>query len=216
MKKILIIGANGKVGRMITRKMKESSDLEPVAMIRKESQGAYFDEMKVEHRVGSLEGSISSLRDVIKDVDGVVFTAGSGPDTGHDKTLAVDLDGAVKSIEAAKENGIPRYVMISALNTGKRDAWEESPIKPYYIAKYYGDEMLKESGLDFTIIRPGKLSDEDGSGKITIEFPENRNGVSREDVASLVLEVLENDNTIGKVIEFNQGDSPISEVIRTY
>ncbi len=213
MKKALIIGANGQIGRKLTKKLKESQEWEPVAMLRKESQRDYFNNLDVESRVQSLEEDTSHISSVMEDVDAVVFTAGSGPDTGYDKTLSVDLDGAVKAMEAASDKGVNRFVMVSALNTGNKSTWESSKMKPYYIAKYYADEWLKNSGLTYTILRPGRLMDNEGTGKITTKNAADKEGVSREDVASVALEVLESDNADNKVIEFNQGDTPIGQAI---
>ena len=131
-----------------------------------------------------------------------------GGKTGDDKTLAIDLDGAVKAMEAADKAGVKRFVMVSALHTDTRSAWKASGINGYYIAKHYADRQLRSSGLDYTILRPGLLLDEKASETITTENPEAQKGVSREDVANLILAVLEHDNSIGKVITFNQGSTP--------
>ncbi len=211
MKKVLIIGAHGKVGRILTRKLKAASDFTPVALFRKEEQKELFEEMGVEYSIVSLEEDIGQIAEAMAGMDAVVFTAGSGGKTGPDKTLAVDLDGAVKSMEAAIMAKVRRYVMVSALNAGNRDAWKTSKIKPYYIAKHYADRILRSIGLDDTIVRPGRLQDEPGTGKIDITEPVSKKGVPREDVASLIVELLRHDNTIGKVIEFNGGDEPVEE-----
>ncbi len=213
MKNILIIGANGKVGRQITEKLKEEAEFTPVALLRKESQKDHFDSMGVESRVASLEDEKTALSEVMRNIDGVVFTAGSGPDTGYDKTMSVDLDGAIKSMEAAKDQGIRRFVMVSALNTGNKSSWEDSKMKPYYIAKYYADEWLKNSGLEYTIMRPGRLMDDPGEGKVDIENPQDQEGVPREDVASMIVEVLKNDSSKGKIISFNQGEKNVKEAV---
>jgi len=211
MKKVLIIGANGKVGKKLTKELKDSTGWKPVAFLRKEEQKKYFDEMGVESRIGSLEEETSRLANNMGAADAIVFSAGSGGNTGFDKTLSVDLDGAVKSMEAAKENGINRFVMISALNAGNKSAWESSKIKPYYIAKYYADEWLKNSGLNYTILRPGRLLDEEGTGKIDTENPAEREGVTRADVASVAAAVLNNSAMKKNIISFNNGETPIEE-----
>lgn len=214
MKRVLIIGANGKVGRILTDKL-SSSGMSPTAVIRRESQKKYFDQRNIETRIADLEDRVDSLANVIAGMDAVVFTAGSGGDTGLDKTLTVDLDGAVKSMEAAKKTGVLRYILVSGIHAGDRNAFQDSPIKSYYIAKHYADRLLMFMELDYTILRPGRLLDEPGSGKITITNPAESRGVPREDVAEFARLVLINDNTIGKAIEFNQGATPIEEVVRS-
>lgn len=193
--------------------MKESADFSPTAAFRKEEQKTFFEKHDVDYRVADLEDDVDTLENAMEGMDAVVFTAGSGASTGLDKTLAVDLDGAVKSMEAAKNAGVDRFVIISAMNAGDRSNWDDSPIKPYLIAKHYADRMLQSLGLDYTILRPGRLFNEDGTGRITLDEPESKRGIPREDVAETVLEVLQNDNTIGKAIAFNEGDTPIQEAV---
>ncbi|UZR99533.1 SDR family oxidoreductase [Chondrinema litorale] len=213
MKKVIIIGASGKVGKIITEKMSQSVDFKPTAVFRKEEQKEYFEELNVNYKIASIEVEVDTLAEVIKGADAVVFTAGSGGNTGYDKTLTVDLDGAVKVMEASLKAGVKRFVMVSALGADDRSGWEGAKIKPYYVAKHYADQVLKSIGLDYTIVRPGRLLDEPGSGKIDTLAPKEKRGIPREDVAQTVLEVLKNDNSIGKIIEFNEGETSIDEAV---
>ena len=213
MKKILIIGANGKIGKILTRQLSESADFEPIALFRSEDQKQFFEELAVQYQIVSLEDSEEVIGKAMSGTDAIVFSAGSGGKTGYDKTLAIDLDGAVKAMDAAEKNGVKRFIIVSALNTDNRNSWNDTGMKPYYVAKHYADRILKSSKLDYTIIRPGQLLDDAGTGKITTNNPANNKSVPREDVASLIVEALKHDNTIGKIIEFNQGDTPIEEAI---
>ncbi|MEM9675186.1 MAG: SDR family oxidoreductase [Bacteroidota bacterium] len=214
MKKVLIIGASGKIGRLLTEKLNDDTEFSPVALFRSEDQKDFFEKLGVEYKIISLEDSIDMISNAMVGADAIVFTAGSGGKTGYDKTLAIDLDGAVKAMDAAKQAGVKRFVMVSALNTDKRETWNDSGIKPYYIAKHYADRILKSSGLDYTIMRPGRLVDDAGNGKVTTSNPAANKSVPREDVASIIVEVLKQDDTIRKIIEFNQGDTPIPEAIK--
>ena len=213
MKHVLIIGANGQIGRIIATKMKTSADFLPVALFRKENQKEFFESHNIDYKIVDLEEDVDALVNAMEGMDAVVFTAGSGGKTGYDKTLTIDLDGAVKSMEAARKAGIKRFVMISAIHADNRESWGKSGIKPYYIAKHYADQFLKSSGLDYTILRPGRLFNKEGSGRITITDPGSKGGIAREDVADIVLAVLNHDNSISKTIAFNEGDIPIEEVI---
>ncbi len=214
MKKILIIGASGQIGKILTKQLSKSADFEPIALFRSEDQKQFFEELGVDYQIVSLEDSVDEIAKAISDIDAVVFSAGSGGKTGYDKTLAIDLDGAAKAMDAAERVGVKRFVIVSALNTDNRDFWNNSGMKPYYIAKHYADRILKSSNLDYTIVRPGQLLDDAGTGKITTNNPAANKSVPREDVASLIVEVLKHDHTIGKIIEFNQGDTPIWDVIK--
>lgn len=214
MRNVIVIGANGKVGRILIDKLKDSSRFHPVAVIRKEEQVKFFEDRGVDTRLASLEDTVENISEVIKGYDAIVFTAGSGGSTGDDKTLAIDLDGAVKVMEAAESTGVKRFIMVSAIHADNRSKWKESGIPGYYIAKHYADRILKSSNLDYTILRPGLLLDEQGSGSITTDNPESQKGVPREDVANLIVEVLDHNNSIGKTVTFNQGNTPVKEVAR--
>lgn len=213
MQHVLIFGANGKVGRFLTDKLDVDPDFTPTAVIRKEEQRAHFEDRGIKTRLGDLESSVNKLTKLMNGMDAIVFTAGSGGSTGADKTLTVDLDGALKTMEAAESAGIRRYVMVSALNAGNREGWEDSPIKPYYVAKHAADRILISSSLNYTILRPGRLLDDLGTGMITTDDPTQASGVAREDVAELVLQSLRSDTTIRKVIEFNEGNTPIQDIV---
>ena len=213
--KVLIIGANGKTGRIVAEKMKASPLFNPTAFIRKEEQKQFFDDKGIPVKIASLERSIDHIADTMKDFDAVVFTAGSGGKTGFDKTLEIDLDGAVKSMIAAEQTGVKRFVMVSAYLADDRSKWEASKIKPYYIAKHFADRELQRTSLDYTILRPVRLTDEAGTGKVTLKAtPEEiQSEVPREDVANTILEVLQHYETVGKIMAMSTGQTPIEEAV---
>ena len=217
MMKVLIIGANGKIGRIITEKMKASPGFEPTAFIRKAEQQPFFDEMGVPVKVVSLEDSTTEIAQAMIGFDAIVFTAGSGGKTGFDKTLEIDLDGAVKSIIAAAHTGVKRFVMVSAYLADERSRWDASGIKPYYIAKHFADKELRQSDLDYTILRPVRLTDEAGTGKVTLKTTQEgiQKTVPREDVATTILEVLRQPQSIGKVMVMSTGETPVQEAVVT-
>ncbi len=210
---VLVIGANGAIGQMITATMEASPDFTPTAFIRKEGQRAVFEAKGIATRVASLEGLGDDIAATMEGQHAIIFTAGSGAKTGPDKTLTVDLDGAVKAMDAALNMNVKRFVMVSALRADDREAWETSSIKPYFVAKHYADRILKGMDLEYTILRPGRLLDVPGTGKIDIKNPTARKGVPREDVAAVAVAVLQYENTIGQVIEFNEGEDAIPEIL---
>src|SRR5699024_12862487 len=112
MMKVLIVGAHGQIGQLLAKKLGSDKEFDPTAMIRNPDQGIFFEEMDVPVLIADLESSVEELSEKIKDFDAIVFTAGSGASTGPDKTLLIDLDGAVKIMEVAEQNGIRRFVMI--------------------------------------------------------------------------------------------------------
>jgi len=216
---VLIIGANGQIGQLLVKKLQESSQYNPIAMIRKEEQLKKFEEQGVKTALIDLEGSIDGIANVAKDADAVVFTAGSGGHTGADKTMLIDLDGAIKSMKAAKQARVKRFIIVSGIGVHRwhdkshLEWMDSSPV--YSAAKYYADVWLESSGLDYTIIRPGSLTNNPGTGKVKVADDLEHKQISREDVASAIIASLENDQTIGKAFDLVGGVTPIEEALRT-
>lgn len=203
---VLVIGANGQVGRNIVKELAESSH-NAVAMVRKEEQKEEMQELGAARVVmGDLEGDFSNAFD---GVDAVIFAAGSGPKTGAEKTLTIDLWGSVKAAKYAEEKGVKRFVQLGSVGSDNPDAGGEE-MKPYLVAKRTADDILQTTKLDYTIVRPGALSDEEKTGKIEVSAEgfkslEGRS-IPRADVAHVLVDVLERPNTYGKVFEILQGD----------
>jgi nucleoside-diphosphate-sugar epimerase len=216
MKNILIIGAHGKIGQLLTNRLSKSGEFSPTAFIREESQKSDFSAENLNFTVGNLEESVDDMAKKFKDHDAVVFAAGSGGSTGADKTLSIDLEGAVRSMDAAKRAGIKRFVMVSAAGSDDRSFWDKAEgMKPYYVAKHYADEMLRNSGLNYTILRPVMLTDDPATGKIAAnDTMEGLNKeISREDVAAVIEHVLDRDDTYGKVFELSKGEKSIDDAV---
>lgn len=212
--KVAIIGANGKVGRIIAQKMGDATGFEPTAIIRKEEQKAYFDSIDVPAIVESVENSEEYISKAVAGFDAVVFTAGSGAKTGYDKTMEVDLYGAIKTINASEIEEVKRFVMVSASFSDEPTRWP-SAMRPYYIAKHLADKELTRSSLDYTILRPVRLTDEEEEGKIKIEtdpYQLNKE-IPRSAVAETVLQVLPEKSTHGKIMAMSEGEDEINQAI---
>ncbi|MYL21593.1 NAD(P)H-binding protein [Halobacillus litoralis] len=212
--KVLVVGANGQVGKHLVQKIQSHHDIEAVAMIRKEEQASYFKDLGAETVLVDLEDNTEKIAEAFDDVDAVVFTAGSGPNTGPDKTVMIDLDGAVKTIDAAKQKGVNRYVMVSSFDT-TREAIQGAPASfaPYVVAKHYADDWLRRTNLNYTIVHPGILTNEDGTGQVQAAETVERGEISREDVAGVLLAVLENESTIGKEFQVVGGSTSIKDAV---
>ncbi|QKY69857.1 SDR family oxidoreductase [Lentibacillus sp. CBA3610] len=215
---VLVVGANGQIGRHLVRKLQESDKHNTIAMVRKEEQKTRLEEQGVKTALVDLEESIETIANAAKEADAVVFSAGSGGQTGADKTMLIDLDGAIKSMKAAEQAGVKRFVIVSGIGVHRWHAnnhleWMDS--SPYAAAKYYADAWLERSGLDYTIIRPGQLTNEPETGKVTVAGDLEHKHIPREDVASAIIASLENDRTIGKAFDMIGGETPIKEVLKT-
>lgn len=214
--KLLVIGANGQIGKMAVDKIRKNTPHTPIAMIRNEQQVEQFHKVNVETVIADLEGDFEHA---VKGKDGIVFTAGSGGHTGADKTERVDREGALKSIDYAKKHNVQRYIMVSTLGIGLGpDKWPAS-MDHYFRAKAAADEYLIQSGLTYTIIRPGRLTNEspknkielkEGSGSIT-----HAGDITRSDVAQLVVKCLDADNTNLKILPVLQGEEQLEEAVAT-
>ncbi|MGJ8517854.1 SDR family oxidoreductase [Carnimonas bestiolae] len=213
--KVLVIGAGGHVGKHIVTALQASPDT-PIAQVRHTHQADEYRQQDVDTRLVDLEAPLEDIAVAMQGADAVIFSAGSGGSTGDDKTLLIDLDGAVKSMQAAQQLGIKRFVMVSALGADKRERWSDA-LKPYYVAKHYADEWLKQSGLDYTILRPGSLSDDESTQRISVGYPEEREGKSipRRDVAVAAVAALHIDQSIGKELDFLSGDQDMLEVLKS-
>ena len=211
--KVFVVGANGKIGQHLVRMLSETNKHTVKAMVRKEEQAKYLQAKGIETAIINLEDSVEEIAGGAKGCDAIVFTAGSGGHTGADKTLLVDLDGAVKTIEAAAQAKIKRFIMVSALQAHRRENWSEA-IKPYYVAKSYADKMLEQSNLTYTIIRPGGLLDSAGTGNILVAEDIKSGTISREDVAKTIIASLDEGNTFYKAFDLVSGDIPITEALK--
>lgn len=211
--KVFLVGANGQIGQKLVKLLADSPEHEVTAMIRNPDQAGDLEKIGAQTAVANLEGSVDDLAAAVKGHDAVIFSAGSGGSTGSDKTLLVDLDGAVKVMEAAEQSGVNRFVMVSALQAHNRENWNEK-IKPYYVAKHYADKALEASELNYTIVRPGGLLNEPGTGKVQAGENLERGSIPREDVAQTVFTALTEENTFKRGFDLTSGEQSISDALK--
>jgi len=156
--------------------------------------------------------SQEDIAEAVGRVDAVVFAAGAGPGSGAGRKWTVDRDGALKLIEAARKNDISRYVMISAMKVEEPRGNEVFQV--YQKAKSEADKALRESGLDWTIIRPGRLTDNLPTGRVALGPDLEPGEIPRADVAAVVAEVLEMPETAGYQWDLTSGDTLVEAAIR--
>ncbi|MCO4338002.1 SDR family oxidoreductase [Staphylococcus agnetis] len=216
MAKTFVLGANGGVGRHLVQLLKENHQ-DFTAGVRQASQKEALEEKGIEATQIDVEhDSIETLQSKLEGYDQVVFSVGSGGKTGADKTIAVDLDGAVKVIKACEDANISHFVMVSTWDSRREAIDAGGDLKPYTIAKHYADDYLRRSHLTATIVHPGGLTDEEGSGRVRIETLFNNPGarkIARENVAHVLYEVLTHPNHHGKEFQVLDGDQSIAEAL---
>jgi uncharacterized protein YbjT (DUF2867 family) len=208
---VVIVGGHGKVAMRLEKLLADRGD-SPRGIIRKTEQADDLEAIGAEPIVLDIENR--EISDAVAGADAVVFAAGAGPGSGPARKRTVDYAGAVALMEAALAHDIRRYVMVSAIGADRPERWTDQ-IRPYYEAKAEADRVVSESGLDYTIVRPGGLTDDPGTGKVEIAERLERSGrVSRDDVAAVIAEVLRADNTIGKSFDLIEGETEIPEAVR--
>jgi uncharacterized protein YbjT (DUF2867 family) len=209
MDKTLVIGANGQIGKQLIGMM-ALAKMPALAMIRSAEQALDMEKLGAETVIADLEQPLPDA--AFADCDKVVFTAGSGGKTGADKTILIDLWAAVKAVDMAKKHNIKQFVMVSARDAGDPEHGTEA-IKHYNICKHFADKHLLESGVPYTILRPGRLTNEAATGLITTQRPANQDEqvITRADVAACVLQCLDHSEAINQVDELYNGSMPITE-----
>lgn len=211
--KVFLVGANGQIGKQVLQQLSASDKHSVKAMVRKQEQLDDLKEQGFDAVLANLEGSVSELEKAMQGADAVVFSAGSGGSTGYDKTLLIDLDGAVKTMEAAEKVGAKRFVLVSTIQAHRRENWIDE-LKPYYVTKHYADRMLEASKLNYTIIRPGWLLNEPGTGKVVATDDLEIGKIPRVDVAKTIVAVLDEPNTIRKSFDLISGEADIKEALQ--
>jgi uncharacterized protein YbjT (DUF2867 family) len=212
--KVLVAGAHGKTARRLVRMLAEDGH-EVRGLVRKEEQTGDVEAdgaepVLVDLEAEEVEGGIGRAVD---GCDAIVFAAGAGPGSGAARKETMDYGGAAKLVEAAEERGVRRYLMLSSMGAGDPEAGSEA-MRPYLRAKARADERLKSSGLDYTIIRPGGLTEDEGTGRIDAAEQLGRRGeIPREDVARTFSVALESENTYHKTFEILAGETPIREAL---
>lgn len=214
--KVFVVGANGQIGKQLVTLLHNSTKHKVRAMVRKKEQLEAYQQEGIEAVLADLEGSVDDLIAAAYDSDAIVFTAGSGGHTGADKTLTVDLEGAARMIEAAHRLKVKQFIMVSAIYANQKDKWENHKLKHYLVAKHHADRILKESGVPYTIIRPGGLLNDEGTGKVTVSGELERSMIPRADVAATIFEVLEKENMMNKEFDLVSGDVTITEAVKGF
>lgn len=208
---VLVAGGHGKVALQLLRILAGRGH-HARGTIRDAAHAAELEQVGAVPVLCDLEAD--DVRPHVGAAQAMVFAAGAGPGSGPERKRTVDYGAAVKLIDAARELGVRRYVIVSSMGAGDPESAPEK-MRPYQQAKHDADETLMASGLDWTVARPGGLTDAPAVGLVDIAQSLGRSGqVTRADVALVLADCLEEDVTIGKVFELLEGDTPVREALR--
>ena len=215
MTRIAIVGGNGQVARQLIHVLRRA-DHDPVALVRREAYRADLEERGAEVRLLDIEQQdAAAFAAAFEGCGAVVFAAGGGPDGNIERKRTVDLEGSLKSIEGARQAGIERFVQVSAIGVDDplpadtTDVW-----RAYVEAKRDADAALRDSGLAWTIIRPGRLTDDPATGKVALGPDVARGDVTRADVAAVLAAVLDAPGSVGQQWDLVNGDVPVDEAVQ--
>jgi uncharacterized protein YbjT (DUF2867 family) len=211
MSTVAIAGGHGKIALILGALLVERGDTVR-GLIRNPDQADDLRAAGIEPVIADLE-SESDIASAIRGADAVVFAAGAGPGSGDARKKTVDLGGAVKLIEAAKAEGVSRYLIVSSMGAEKAPEDGAEGFGAYLQAKFEADEAVRASGLDYTVVRPGGLTDDPGTGLVTIAEKTERGKVPRADVAAVFVACLDTPSTIGQSFDLISGTTPIPDAL---
>ncbi|NQX14407.1 SDR family oxidoreductase [Rathayibacter sp. VKM Ac-2857] len=214
MTRVAVIGAHGKVGQQILHLLYDAGH-EAVGVVRNPEHSEDIVRLGGEPLVHDLEHStVEDFAGRLEGVDALVFTAGAGPDSGPERKRTVDLGASVLSQEAAAIAGVRRFVQISAIGVDAPLADDtEEGWRAYVEAKRDADTALRGTDLDWTILRPGGLTNDEGTGRIELGESVEKGSIPREDVAATVIAVLADPSSIGRTWEIVSGDVAIEDAV---
>jgi uncharacterized protein YbjT (DUF2867 family) len=215
--RVVIAGGHGKIALILEHLLAQRGD-SVVGIIRNPDHAADLEAGGAEALVVDLENtSVDEVASHLDGADAVVFAAGAGPGSGAARKETVDRDAAVLLADAAEAAKVSRYVMISSMGADAKapDDAGDPVFVAYLRAKGAADDnVLARKALRCTIVRPGRLTNDPGTGRVTISDNTGHESIPREDVAAVLLAVLDTPDTAGQTFEVISGDTPIAEAVK--
>jgi nucleoside-diphosphate-sugar epimerase len=209
---VAVAGGHGQIARHLARMLVARGD-SVRGLVRNPDHAADLREDGSEPVVCDLEAaSPEEVAEAIAGADAVVFAAGAGPGSGAERKLTMDRDGAVKLLDAARAAGVERYVIVSSIGAESPPSGDDV-FSVYVRAKAEADAAVTASDRAWTVVRPGRLTDEPGTGRALITIEPNRGYVSREDVAAVLAAVLARPASAGKILYVNGGEDPVEAAL---
>jgi uncharacterized protein YbjT (DUF2867 family) len=209
---VAIAGGHGQIGRRLARLLAARGD-RVRGLIRNPDHSDDLRADGAEPVVCDLESaSVDEVASALSGAGAVVFAAGAGPGSGAERKLTIDRDGAVKLIEAAQSAGVPRYVIVSSVGA-ESPPDDDNVFSVYLRAKAEADQALMESDRDWTVVRPGMLTDDPGTRRVRVQEEPIRAEVTRDDVAAVLAAVVDESRAVGKVLYVVGGDDPVEDAL---
>jgi uncharacterized protein YbjT (DUF2867 family) len=211
--RIVIAGGHGQIAQHLEKRLSQRGD-QAVGLVRNPDHVADLEQLGAEAVVLDLEkASVEDVAGVVEGADAVVFAAGGGPSSGAARKETVDKGAAVLLADAAQKAGVRRYLMVSSMGTDQADPDSDEIFQVYLRAKKAADDDLRGRDLDWTIIQPGRLLDDPGTGSVTLDPNADPREIPRADVAHALVAALDEPATIGKQFTLLSGSTPIEEAL---
>ena len=222
--RIVIAGGHGKIALLLERRLADAGH-DPVGIVRNPDHTADLETAGARALVLDLEKTdVDTLAGHLDGADAVVFAAGGGGSSGAERKLTIDRDGAVLLADAAEKAGVTRYVMVSAIGTDDFDparaelpaANDDDVYQVYMRAKSEADADLRgRDGLEWTIVRPGGLTDDAGTGQVAVGTTVERGTIPRADVAEVIATAILEGTAVKTQFELVSGETPVSDALAT-
>jgi uncharacterized protein YbjT (DUF2867 family) len=211
--RVVIAGGHGQIALLLEERLSRRGDT-PVGIVRNPDHVADLEQRGAEAVVLDLEkAGVEDLAAVVEGADAVVFAAGGGPGSGVARKETVDKGAAVLLADAAERAGVRRYLMVSSMGTDQADPTSDDVFQVYLRAKAAADEDLRGRDLDWTIIQPGRLTDDPGTGRVTLDSEAQPREIARADVAHALVAALDSPATIRKQLTLLSGPVPVEEAL---
>lgn len=212
--RIVIAGGHGQIALRLTRLLAARGE-QVVGLIRNPEHGSDVVAAGGRPELCDLEHStITDLAPHLRGADAVVFAAGAGPGSGAARKDTMDRAGAALLADAAERTGVRRYLLISSMGVDAAEPPRDAVFAAYLAAKAASERDLADRDLDWTILRPGRLTDEAGTGRVRLAHSVPRGDVSRDDVAAVLMALLDEPATTRLVLELVGGDDPVDAAVR--
>jgi len=212
--RIVIAGGHGKIALLLSRLLADSGH-EPVGIIRDPNQAADLAEVGAGFIELDLENSpVTDVAASLIGADAAVFAAGAGPGSGDARKLSLDRDGAILFADAAVAAGVRRFVVVSSIGAATGDAVPAGDMAVYLRAKGEADVAVQDRDLDWTIVRPVSLTDNEPTGLVTVGATVEHGSIPRADVAAVLAGLVTDGLAIRRQFELTGGGLPVTEALR--
>jgi len=210
--RVTIVGGHGQIAQLLTRLLVSRGD-EVVGIIRNPAQSEELRDLGAEPLVLDLEATtLPEAATALAGSDAVVFAAGAGPGSGIERKYTVDQGAADLSAAAAQAAGVSRFLQVSSMGTDQPPQ-DEDVFSHYLRAKAAAEQFLRDTDLDYLIVRPGRLTDEPATGHVALAQQVPRSSVPRADVAAVLVTLLEQPMLRRETLELVSGDDPIAAAV---